>query len=246
MGTKTRIAWTDFSWNSWWGCLRVSPACDACYAAVLDRRTGGSYWDGTKIPRRTMEANWAIPQKMNKKAVASGRPLRCFLGSMMDWADNRVPEQWRVDMWGVVRENTALRFQMLSKRAPNIARMLPEDWGVDGYPHVWLGVTVEDRKHGVPRIDHLRKVPARVRFLSVEPLLEDLGELDLSGIHWVIIGGESGPRHRPIKREWVDNVIAQCRSQDVAVFFKQWGGRTPEAGGCELDGVEIKEFPRAA
>lgn len=247
MGEKTAIAWTNFSWSGWWGCTAVSPACNNCFAAALDKRTGGNYWEPGQLPRRTGEKHWNLPRRMDKKAAVTGVPLMCFCGSMKDWADNRVPTEWRDDLWTLVRDTQNLRWQMLTKRSPNIKRMLPADWGQHGYDNVWLGVTVENRAHGIPRIEHLRRVPAKVRFLSIEPLLEDLADdLDLRGIHWVIIGGESGPGHRPMRKEWVAKIIARCRAQGVAVFFKQWGGATPTAGGCELDGLEIKEFPIAA
>ena len=110
---------------------------------------------------------------------------------------------------------------------------------------MWLGVTVENRKHGLPRIEHLRRVPARVRFLSIEPLLEDLGEIDLTGIHWVIVGGESGHGARPLEAAWVENIKRQCEAAGVAFFFKQWGGRT-DKGGCLIDGGEVKQWPAAA
>lgn len=245
MGDTTGIAWTDATWNPWWGCLAVSDACDKCYAAVLDKRTGGNYFEPGVLPRRTGAKNWNLPSRKNKEAIASGKRLRMFMGSMMDWADNRVHEAWREDAFGVIRATPALDWQLLTKRAPNIGKMLPADWG-QGYENVWLGVTVENRKQGLPRIDHLRRVPAKVRFLSVEPLLEDLGPIDLTGIHWVIIGGESGPGFRPIQRAWIDGVVAQCRAQGVAVFFKQWGGGKSDAGGCLVDGAEIKEWPQAA
>jgi len=248
MGDTTGIAWTDFTWNPWWGCLPVSEACEKCYAATLDRRTGGHYFEPGVLPRRTSEKNWNIPGRKEREAVALNRRLRGFMGSMMDWADNRVPEGWRADAFAQIRKAPHVDWQLLTKRAPNIAKMLSEcapDWG-QGYDNVWLGVTVENRKHGVPRIEHLRRVPAKVRFLSVEPLLEDLGALDLTGIHWVIVGGESGAGFRPVQREWIDSVIAQCRAQGVRVFFKQWGGGKADAGGCLLDGREIKEWPLAA
>lgn len=160
---------------------------------------------------------------------------------MCDWADIDAPEGQRDRLWAVIRKTAALDWQLLTKRAPNIAKFLPADWG-DGFPNVWLGVTVEDRKHGLARVDHLRRVPARVRFLSVEPLLEDLGEIDLCGIHWVIVGGESGPKARPMQRDWVFNIKDQCQEQGVPFFFKQWGGRKNK-GGSLLEGTEIKQWP---
>ncbi len=242
MAEKTAIGWTDFTLNIWWGCQATSPACDHCFAAALDRRTGGAYFEPGVLPRRTKPQTWNLANRMNRKAIAEGVRLKGFVGSVMDVMDNRVPDDWRAEMWPLLKKNTQIDWQLLTKRAPNIKKMLPPDWG-DGYDNVWLGVTVEDRKHGVPRIDHLRKVPAKVRFLSIEPLLEDLGELDLTGIHWVIIGGESGAGFRPIRQEWIDPIILQCRAAGVAVFFKQWGGLKTTSGGCEIHGKTIKEFP---
>ena len=242
MAEQTAIGWTDFTLNIWWGCSYSSPACLHCFAAALDRRTGGNYFEPGVLPRRTKPQTWNLANRMNRKAIEQGVRLKGFVGSMMDVMDNRVPEAWRDEMWPLLKKNTQIDWQLLTKRAPNIKKMLPADWG-DGYDNVWLGVTVEDRKHGVPRIDHLRAVPAKVRFLSIEPLLEDLGELDLTGIHWVIIGGESGPGFRPIRQEWVDPIIAQCRAAGVAVFFKQWGGVKTTSGGCAINGTTIKEFP---
>ena len=134
-----------------------------------------------------------------------------------------------------------LRWQLLTKRASNIERYLPGDWG-DGYPNTWLGVTVENRRHGLRRLEVLREIPARIRFLSVEPLLEGLGDLDLSGIHWVIVGGESGPHARPMDQSWVERIQDQCKEQGTPFFFKQWGGKRNK-GGCLLNGCEVKEWP---
>ncbi len=120
--------------------------------------------------------------------------------------------------------------------------MLPDDWR-NGYENVWLGVTVENRRSGLRRLEQLRDIPARIRFLSVEPLLEDLGPLDLAGIHWVIVGGESGRGFRSMEQAWADRVITQCREQGVSVYFKQWGGTAADAGGCIINGTEIKEWP---
>ena len=134
-----------------------------------------------------------------------------------------------------------LDWQLLTKRAPNIVRYLPEDWH-DGYKNVLLGVTVENRKNGLPRVEYLRQVPAKVRFLSIEPLLEDLGEIDLSGIHWVIVGGESGHGARPMEVAWVKSVRRQCERKGAAFFFKQWGGRI-DKGGCLINGIEVRQWP---
>lgn len=242
MAESTEISWTDSTFNPWWGCTKVSPGCDHCYAEALDRRTGGAHWDGDAVPRTMSANNWDNPQRWQRQALKKGTRRKVFCGSMCDVFDKNAPAGQRERLWSEIRSTSMLDWQLLTKRAPNITKYLPADWG-DGYPNVWLGVTVENKQHGLPRIDHLREIPAVVRFISVEPLLEDLGELNLTGISWAIIGGESGFGFRKLDRSWVDGVIDQCRSQGVNVFFKQWGGRTNKAGGCLIDGQEIKEWP---
>jgi len=244
MAEKTEIAWTDSTFNPWWGCSKVGPGCDHCYAEALDRRTGGDHWGPDKTPRVMSGDNWRKPVRWQRIAEASDTRRRVFCGSMCDWADKNAPAEQRDKLWELIRATPALDWQLLTKRAPNIAKCLPSDWG-DGYENAWLGVTVENRKHGLPRIDDLRKVPAKVRFLSVEPLLEDLGEIDLTGIHWVIVGGESGHGARPMEAAWVENIKRQCEAAGVAFFFKQWGGRI-DKGGCLIDGGEVKQWPAAA
>lgn len=242
MAESTDIAWTDSTFNPWWGCSKVSPGCDHCYAETLDHRTGGDYWGPRKTPRTMSDKNWNQPRRWDRKAAAEGRRQRVFCASMADWADKNAPAGQRDRLWATIRETPNLDWQLLTKRAPNIARYLPADWSVENYPNVWLGVTVEDQKHGKPRIDTLRNIPAAVRFLSVEPLLEDLGELDLTGIHWAIVGGESGPGCRPMDMAWVRNIERQCDEQGVAFFYKQRGGH-PVKTDCELDGRERKAWP---
>ena len=189
--------------------------------------------------------NWRKPVRWNRIAEATGVRHRVFCGSMCDWADKNAPAGQRAKLLELIRATPALDWQLLTKRAPNIARSLPADWGA-GYENVWLGVTVENRKHGLPRIEHLRRVTANVRFLSIEPLLEDLGEIDLTDIHWVIVGGESGPKARPMKPEWVERVKHQAGEAGAAFFFKQWGGRRIDKGGCLIDGGAMKQWPAAA
>lgn len=245
MADATAISWTDHTQNFWWGCSAPAGAgCDHCYAAALDRRTGGNHFGIGTMPRLTTLQNQNKPFRWNREAEITGVRQRVFCGSVMDWADKNAPGGARDGiMWPTIRATPMLDWQLLTKRSNNIRRMLPADWG-DGYPNVWLGVTVENKRSGLRRLEQMRSIPAKVRFLSIEPLLEDLGEIDLSGFHWVIIGGESGAKHRIMERTWVDNIIRQCREQEVAVFFKQWGGRN--GGGCVIDGIEIKEWPQAA
>jgi protein gp37 len=160
---------------------------------------------------------------------------------MCDWTDKNAPAGQRSRLWTLIRETPALDWQLLTKRAPNIKTCLPADWG-SGYANVWLGVTVEDRKHGLPRIDLLRRIPSKVRFLSIEPLLEDLGELNLKDIHWVIVGGESGAKFRQMDLAWVENIRKQCFAQGIPFFYKQRGGNR-NMQECLLNGIEIKQWP---
>lgn len=257
MGTTT-ISWTGtpldsggiaggFTLNPWWGCEAIAPGCDRCYAEAFDRRTGGAHWGPGARPRPMSEAYWRNPGKWNAKAIREGTRLRVFAGSMCDVMDKHAPPGARDRLWAEIRATQALDWLLLTKRAPNIVRFLPSDWGT-GYENVWLGVTVENRKHGLPRIEHLRKVPSRIRFLSIEPLLEDLGAIDLTGIHWVIVGGESGPGARPMEVDWVRSIRAQCDAAGVPFFYKQKGARSSsgDKGGCLLDGLEVKAWPVAA
>ena len=242
MAEKTGIAWTDSTFNPWWGCTKVAPGCDNCYAATLDHRTGGKHWEPRVEPRTMSTDNWRKPRKWNKTASESNVRHKVFCGSMCDWTDNHAPAGQRDRLWALIRETPSLDWQLLTKRAPNILKCLPADWG-DGYENVWLGVTVENKEHGIPRLESLRNIPAKVCFLSVEPLLEDLGQIDLTGVHWVIVGGESGYGYRPMKLDWVLNIKEQCVEQNVPFFFKQFGGH-PNLHDCLLNGVEVKEWPK--
>lgn len=242
MADQTAIAWTDSTFNGWWGCSKVAPGCEHCYAETFDRRTGGDHWGPTKTPRMMSDENWRKPLRWQRVAEQTGQRRRVFCGSMCDWADKNAPALQRDRLWQLIRATPNLDWQLLTKRAPNIARYLPPDWD-EGYDNVWMGVTVENRKHGLPRIEHLRRVPARRRFLSIEPLLENLGKLDLTGIHWVIVGGESGPGARLMDPGWVTSIQTQCETAGVPFFFKQWGGRGADKGGCVLAGTEIKQWP---
>lgn len=175
---------------------------------------------------------WREPLKWDRDAAESGTRPRVFCASLADWADSEAPSGQRERLWALIRETPNLDWLLLTKRARNIRRMLPPDWGV-GYPNVWLGVTVENRQHGLSRLDVLRSIPAAVRFASVEPLLEDLGVVNFSGIHWAIIGGETGSGARSMDTAWVEAIIEQCRAQNVAPWVKQLG-KVPSDSGAEL------------
>ena len=167
-----------------------------------------------------------------------------FVNSMSDMFHRDIPDDFIADAARVMQIANWHTYQVLTKRAERLRRFLSlEDPSIVQARHVWFGVSVEDRRHGLPRIDQLRETPAAVRFLSVEPLLEDLGELDLSGIHWVIVGGESGPGARPMQLQWVVSVREQCRAAGVPFFFKQWGGVQKSKNGRHLDGRTWDDLP---
>ncbi|MDD5395349.1 MAG: phage Gp37/Gp68 family protein [Thiothrix sp.] len=223
MAAQTEIAWTDSTFNPWWGCQKVGQCCDNCYAAALDNRTGGNFFQQGKQPKTLSDSYWQQPLRWQRQAKKSGKHRKVFCGSMCDWTDKDAPADQRDRLWQLIRETPMLDWQLLTKRASNICKCLPNDWG-NGYANVWLGVTVENQRQGLRRMAMLKEVPAQVRFLSIEPLLEDLGNLDLDGIHWVIVGGESGGKARSMQPEWVGNIHSQCESQKVPFFFKQLGG----------------------
>lgn len=246
MGDVTNISWTDHTYNYWWGCTKISPGCDHCYAAAFDRRTGGDHWGAGVSRRQIGDHTRNAPYRWNRKAEREGIPRRVFCGSMMDWADNEVPGEWREGMWRVIRETPWLRWQMLTKRIGNVPRMLPPEWPV-GYEHVGLMSTVVNQTEADRDIPKLESIPAVWRGLSIEPIL---GAIDISAaltrgnIHWVIAGGESGPSARPCDPEWIRSLRDQCLAAGVAFHFKQWGGVNKKVTGRVLDGREWNEFPQ--
>jgi len=216
MGKQTSIQWTDASWNPWHGCEKVSPGCKFCYMFADKKRYGQ---DPTKVTRSS-SATFNAPLKWKE-------PRKIFTCSWSDWFIDKA-DPWRDEAWDIIRRTPHHIYQILTKRPERIKDHLPADWG-EGWPNVWLGVSVEDqaRKH---RIDTLREIPASVRFLSCEPILEDLGQLDLTGIAWVIAGGESGPGARPFDLDWGRNLIDQCAAAEVPIFVKQLGAVAVQTG----------------
>ena len=215
MATQSTIEWTEQTWNPTTGCTKVSPGCKNCYAEVMARRLHAM---GT--PGYENEFNITVHENRLSQPLQRMKPTVYFVNSMSDLFHEGVSDEFLDKVFAVIRNTPHHTYQILTKRAERLPvyfeyRKCPDN--------VWLGVSVEDRKYGVPRIDFLRKVEAKIRFLSVEPLLENVGHLDLNGIHWVIVGGESGHNARPMKPEWVDVIKKQCESADVAFFFKQWG-----------------------
>lgn len=242
MSCTTKIAWTDRTFNPWIGCTQISPGCDRCYAKSMAERFAGLYGAGTWSGQhyQIADAGWKKPHSWNRKAVAEGKRSRVFCASMADVFDNKASPAARERLWGTIRTTPALDWLLLTKRAANIVKFLPEDWGA-GYLNVWLGVSCEDRKHGFPRVDVLRQIPAVVRFVSVEPLLEDIGDIDLTGVDWLIVGGESGPGCRPMAPDWARALRDRCDAEGIAYFYKQAGG--PRGGGHLLDGEQRYAWP---
>jgi protein gp37 len=224
---KTEIAWTDHTFNSWWGCVEVSPACDNCYARTDAKRYGHAVW-GKSAPRRFFgDKHWNEPIRWNRKAAADGVRRRVFCASMADVFEDRPNDlnmgAERLRLWDLIKATPALDWLLLTKRPGNIERFGAR---VLNQPNVWLGTTVENRVHGLPRIDVLQRVEhSGIKFLSIEPLIEDLGAVDLGGIHWVIVGGESGHHARPFDVAWARTLTAQARAAGAAPFVKQLGAR---------------------
>ncbi|MBA4344481.1 MAG: hypothetical protein C0423_20265 [Methylibium sp.] len=245
MTTISRIEWTEQTWNPTVGCTKISPGCKNCYAEAMARRLNAmgapGYGNGFVLT--------VLPERLDDP-IKRKKPTVYFVNSMSDLFHEKVPDVYIERVFEVIQRTPQHTYQILTKRAARMARFFKTR---QVPTNAWLGVSVEDKKYGVPRIDHLRKVPARIRFLSVEPLLEDVGVLDLHDIQWVIVGGESGQKARPMHRAWALNVQQQCEAQNVAFFFKQWGGwgadgkkRAKSANGRVLEGRTWDEMPAAA
>lgn len=277
MGIDTRISWTTHTFNPWWGCVKVSPACDECYAERDSKRYGHAVW-GKDAPRRQLSDHyWQQPLKWNELAFQQGIRERVFSGSMCDVMEDRSDlAPLRMRLYNLIENTPQLDWQLLTKRPQNFVRFLPSHWLAAPRTNVWLMTTVESQEY-VWRLVALLKTPAVIRGISYEPAL---GPLDLSTnaipelwnsrLHWVIAGGESGPRARPSNPQWFRDVRDQCVSAGCAFHFKQWGefvsvsevagsgvfhyfddGRTvrrigKKAAGDLLDGREWKEFPQTA
>ena len=217
---NSKIEWCDHTFNCWMGCTKVSPACDLCYAERLTKRFGHAEWGPHAERVRTSAANWKKPYAWERRARTDpGSRPRVFCASLADVFENRIPEQWRADLFQLIRETPTLDWLLLTKRPQLIAKLLPPDWGA-GYGNVWLGTTVENQEEADRRIPHLTAVPAVVRFLSAEPLLGPI-QPDLTGIDWVIAGGESGPGKRRMDPGWARALRDQCAATGTAFFMKQ-------------------------
>lgn len=234
MSDQSGIEWTDATWNPVTGCTQVSPGCKNCYASRLAKRLQamGSHRYRNGFRLTTHAGALRLPMTWR-------RPRRIFVNSMSDMFHERLPLHFIRQVFEVMVEADWHLFQVLTKRAERLREIAPTlPWPAN----VWQGVSVENAQYAW-RARALADVPAAVRFLSVEPLLGPIPELPLEGIHWVIVGGESGPGHRPIDPAWAREIRDQCSDADVPFFFKQWGGRTPKTGGRSLDGVVWDGFP---
>jgi protein gp37 len=242
MSDRSRIEWTDATWNPVRGCTKVSPGCKHCYAETFAERFRG-------VPGHPFEQGFdlrLVPEKLTQPLLWR-EPRRIFVNSMSDLFHPEIPVEYVGRVGRVMREANWHTYQVLTKRHERMRELLNGELAWIGrLPNVWFGVSVEDRRHGLPRIEALRETNARVRFLSVEPLLEDLGAIELTGIDWVIVGGESGPRARPLDEGWVLSILRECRMASVPFFFKQWGGVHKRKAGRELRGTTYDELPVAA
>lgn len=239
MSDNSKIEWTDATWNPVRGCTKISPGCTNCYAETLAERFRG-------VPGHPFEFGFdlrLVPEKLGDP-IRWSKPKKIFVNSMSDLFHEGVSDEYIDKICRVMLAANWHTYQILTKRADRMAALLRGRLQrAAEAPHIWWGVSVENRKHGLPRVEALRGAKPNVAFLSVEPLLEDLGELDLCGIHWVIVGGESGPGARPMAEGWVRSIRSQCWAYRVPFFFKQWGGVRKSKTGRSLDGKTYDEFP---
>ena len=239
MSANSSIEWTDATWNPIRGCTKVSPGCKHCYAQTFAERFRG-------VPGHPYEQGFdlrLVPEKLLDPFKWKSSK-KVFVNSMSDLFQAGVSSDYIRKVVSVMVEADWHVYQVLTKRSERMQTMLADDLLFAGAKdNIWWGVSVEDKKHGLARIEHLQASSAKVKFLSVEPLLEDLGEIDLSGIQWVIVGGESCPGARGLDPSWVRQILRQCRRYDVPFFFKQWGGVNKGKAGRLLDGRTYDEYP---
>lgn len=236
MGTKSAIEWTEATWNPVTGCTKISPGCDHCYAERLALRLQAmgqpNYADGFRLTIQEhmleLPLRWKLPQVI-------------FVNSMSDLFHKDVPAEYIQRVFDVMRRSSQHRFQVLTKRSQRLARLSST---LNWQPNIWMGVSVESQEYTF-RIDHLRETDAHIKFLSLEPLLGPLTNLNLEGIDWVIVGGESGPGARAMRSEWVLDIRDQCRDAGIPFFFKQWGGTNKKKAGRLLDNRTWDEMPLA-
>jgi len=239
MAVATAIEWTDATWNPVTGCTKISAGCDHCYAERFSERFRG-------IPHHPFANGFDLTLRPDRleQPLQWRQPRMIFVNSMSDLFHKAIPRHFIASVFDTMERADWHVFQVLTKRSSLMRDFLRRRYGAGrGSNHIWFGVSVEDGGKK-SRIRHLQEAPASVRFLSIEPLIGRMGKIELGGIDWVIVGGESGPGARPMNAEWVREVRDQCLERRVAFFFKQWGGLRPKSGGRELDGQEWNQFPR--
>ena len=243
MADSSAIEWTEATWNPTTGCDRVSAGCDNCYALLLAgrlKRMGQGRYQVDGDPR-TSGPGFAVQVHSDALDLPRHwrRPRRIFVNSMSDLFHAKIPVEFVREVFAVMCETPQHSYQLLTKRSRRMRRLAPElDWP----DNLWVGVTVESAEH-LYRVSDLAAVPASVRFVSAEPLLDSLADIDLEHVDWLIAGGESGHGHRPVNPTWIRELRDLCRGQSTAFFFKQWGGRTPKSGGRVLDGRTWEQMP---
>jgi protein gp37 len=238
MAEKSTIEWTDTTWNPVTGCTKISAGCDNCYAARFSERFRG-------VRGHPFENGFDLTVRPERLSQPLGwkKPRMIFVNSMSDLFHKAVPKAHIARVFDTMEQADWHIYQVLTKRSSFLQKFTNERYNARRAPaHIWFGVSVENEQ-ATSRIAHLQKANAGIRFLSVEPLIGPVGKLDLTGIDWVIVGGESGPGARPLQTQWATDIRNQCLDAKVAFFFKQWGGRSPKSGGRLLDGKEWNEFP---
>ena len=239
MSEHSKIEWTDATWNPLRGCAKISPGCKHCYAETFAERFRG-------VPGHPYEQGFdlrLVPENLAEPFQWSS-PRTVFVNSMSDLFQPGVPDAYIEDVVTVMVEANWHTYQVLTKRSERLRDLLSGSLKfAAGQRHIWWGVSVEDRRYGLPRIEHLRAAPTAVKFLSIEPLLEDLGDFHISGIDWAIVGGESGHGARPMQQSWVEKILKLCRRERVPFFFKQWGGIHKSTAGRSLHGRTYDEMP---
>ncbi|MBN2037228.1 MAG: phage Gp37/Gp68 family protein [Chitinispirillaceae bacterium] len=234
MATKSSIEWTEYTWNPVTGCTKTSPGCLNCYAQRMAKRL-----QAMGVPNYRNGFSLALHEHVLDAPLKWKKPSIVFVNSMSDLFHERVPIEFINKVFDIMRQASHHQFQVLTKRAERLAEVTSF---IDWPENVWMGVSVENAEYA-HRIDYLRMTGAFIKFLSIEPMLGPIQEMDLNGIDWVIVGGESGPKARPIRREWVIDVRNQCRKSDVPFFFKQWGGTNKKKAGRLLDGKIWSQMP---
>jgi protein gp37 len=239
MASKTSIEWTDATWNPVTGCTKISTGCDHCYAERFSERF-------RNVPKHPFSTGFDLtlrPERL-QQPLSWKKPRMIFVNSMSDLFHKEIPEEYIDRVFHTMETADWHVYQVLTKRSSLLRKYVNTRYASSRTPpHIWLGVSIEGRA-ALTRLRHLKETKASVRFISFEPLLEALGPVDLKGIHWVIVGGESGSHARPIEANWIREIRDQCSIHGAAFFFKQWGGKTPKAGGNLLDNRQWMDYPK--